>query len=160
MSVLPDLHAYYMQAAMSEAADAFRAEEVPVGCIVVHNGRIIARAHNQREVLNDPTAHAEMIAITQAAACLENWRLDGVAIYVTLEPCLMCMGAILEARIDTLVFGAYDNTDGREACTDIIKKSGAGHKLDIVPNVMGAECKAILQGFFQEKRNNPAPRSM
>ena len=95
-----------MRAALREARKGLQDEEVPVGAVVVHEGKIIGRAHNQRERLHDPTAHAEMIALTQAAAALERWRLDGVTLYVTLEPCLMCAGALVNGRVDRVVFGA------------------------------------------------------
>ena len=96
----------YMAEALNEAMKAFDADEVPVGAIIVHGGKIIGRAHDQRELLNDPTAHAEMIAITQAASALESWRLDDCTMYVTLEPCVMCAGAIVLARLPRLVYGA------------------------------------------------------
>ena len=93
------MHEHFMQLALDEAEQAFREEEVPIGAVIVHEGRVIASAHNQREQLHDPTAHAEMIAITQAAEALQSWRLEGCTLYVTLEPCPMCAGAILQARI-------------------------------------------------------------
>ena len=108
--------------------------------------------------MRDPTAHAEMIAITQAAAYLDNWRLGGTAIYVTLEPCLMCMGAILESRIDTLVFGTFDNKTKCRSIPDIQKIYDGGQKLEIVSNILDQECKSILQGFFEDKRANPKKR--
>lgn len=147
-------HEYYMRYALSEAKIAFKKEEIPVGSVIVYDNRIIAKAHNQREMLSDPTAHAEMIAITQAATYLENWRLGGATIYVTLEPCLMCMGAILESRADTLVFGTSDNKTKRESVWDIIKKYGDRQKLHVVPNILELECRLILQGFFWNKRTN------
>ena len=149
------LHVHYMRYALLEAERAFEREEIPVGCIIVHNDKIIAKAHNQREMLIDPTAHAEMIAITQASTYLENWRLDGTTIYVTLEPCLMCMGAILESRIDTLVFGTPDNKTRCGSISHIRKIFKDKLKLNIVSNILEQECKLILQGFFWEKRSNP-----
>lgn len=152
---ISDQHDYYMRYALLEAEKAREEEEIPVGCVIVHNNRIIAKAHNQREMLKDPTAHAEMIAITQASTYLDNWRLVGATIYVTLEPCLMCMGAILESRIDTLVFGTPDNKETRESVSEIIKKCSDSTKLDIVSNILNEECKLILQGFFWKKRAKP-----
>ncbi|MGR3317432.1 MAG: tRNA adenosine(34) deaminase TadA [Candidatus Anammoxibacter sp.] len=152
------MHEHFMQHALLEAEKAFEEEEIPVGSVIVYDNRIIARAHNQREMLKDPTAHAEMIAITQAAAYLENWRLGGASIYVTLEPCLMCMGAILESRIDTLVFGTTDNKTKCRSIPDIKKIYDEGQKLNVIPNILEQECKSILQGFFEDKRANPKKR--
>ena len=109
---LPMMHDHFMRIALEEAEQALREDEVPVGAVIVHEGRVIARAHNQREQLRDPTAHAEMIAITQAAESRQSWRLDGCTLYVTLEPCPMCAGAILQARIPTVVYGAADPKAG------------------------------------------------
>ena len=106
------MHEYWMKLALDEAELAIGEEEVPIGAIVVHANRVIAAAHDQREQLHDPTAHAEMIAITQAAAALGSWRLDGCVLYVTLEPCPMCAGAILQARIPEVVYGATDPKAG------------------------------------------------
>lgn len=143
----------YMRFALSEAKKALENDEVPVGAIIVHQDKIIAKAYNQRELLTDPTAHAEMIAITQAAAHLGNWRLNETIIYVTLEPCLMCMGAIREARIDTLVFGTRDNKETEYGTPiDLIQKNGINKKLNIVQNILEVECKSILQNFFYNKR--------
>ncbi len=151
-----DKHVYYMQFALREAEKALEEDEVPVGTVIVHNDKIIARAHNQREMLKDPTAHAEMIAITQASAHLENWRLSGATIYVTLEPCLMCLAALREARVDALVFGAWDNkNNGEGSSLDLFQKFGINQKLEVVPGVMELECREILQGFFSEKRLGP-----
>src|SRR5512133_1443552 len=101
-----------MQLALDEAERAYREDEVPIGAVVAHEGRVIASAHNQREQLHDPTAHAEMIAITQAAEARRSWRLDGCTLYVTLEPCPMCAGAIVQARIPQVVYGATDPKAG------------------------------------------------
>ena len=106
------MHEHYMRLALEEAEQAMREDEVPVGAVIVHQDRVIASAHNQREQLHDPTAHAEMIAITQAAEAMQSWRLDGCTLYVTLEPCPMCAGAILQARIPMLVYGAADPKAG------------------------------------------------
>ncbi|MFI5402612.1 MAG: tRNA adenosine(34) deaminase TadA, partial [Planctomycetota bacterium] len=138
-----------MRAALREAEEAARRDEVPVGAVVVHGGRIVGRGHNQREMLKDPTAHAEMIAITQAAAALEGWRLEGTTLYVTLEPCLMCSGAIVNARIPRVVFGAPDPRAG--ACGSVYQvglDARLNHRFDVTAGVLGAECAALLADFF------------
>ncbi|WP_201789367.1 tRNA adenosine(34) deaminase TadA [Candidatus Brocadia sapporoensis] len=144
-------HEYFMRQAIAEAEKAVEKNDVPVGAIIVYEGRIIARAHNQREMLNDPTAHAEMIAITQAAAYLENWRLRGTTLYVTLEPCAMCAGALVQSRVNTLVYGTADKKAG--ACVsvmNIVQEPRFNHRLEVVPNVLAKECKCLLQKFFLE----------
>ncbi len=143
-----------MRAALREAEEAARQDEVPVGAVVVHGGRIIGRGHNQREMLKDPTAHAEMIAITQAAAALDGWRLEGTTLYVTLEPCLMCAGAIVNARIPRVVFGAKDPKAG--ACGSVYQvglDARLNHRFETTPGVLAGECAALLQAFFAKKRD-------
>ena len=143
----------YMQAALREARRALEEDEVPVGAVIVHEGRVIGRAHNQRERLKDPTAHAEMVAITQAAAALEGWRLDRTTLYVTLEPCLMCAGAIVNARIPRVVFGAPDERFG--ACGSLYqvgRDTRLNHEFELVGGVLAGECAALLQEFFSGKR--------
>ncbi len=130
------------------------AEEVPVGAVIVQHGRVIAAAHNQRETLHDPTAHAEMIAITQAAESLGDWRLDDCVLYVTLEPCPMCSGAIVLARIPQLVFGASDPKAG--ACGslfDIVNDRRLNHQVNVVRGMLDADCATILKEFFTGKRH-------
>lgn len=144
-------HEYFMKQAIVEAEKAVEKNEVPVGAVIVYDDRIIARAHNQREMLNDPTAHAEMIAITQAAAYLENWRLRGTTLYVTLEPCAMCAGALVQSRVDTLVYGTVDKKAG--ACVSVlnlVQEPRFNHRLEVVPGVLASECKHLLQRFFLE----------
>ena len=144
-------HEYFMRHAIIEAGRAAEKDEVPVGAVIVYEDRIIARAHNQREMLNDPTAHAEMIAITQAAAYLENWRLTGTTIYVTLEPCAMCAGALVQSRVDTLVYGTVDKKAG--ACVslmNLVQEPRFNHRLEVVPSILTNECKYLLQKFFLE----------
>ncbi|MCF6156028.1 MAG: tRNA adenosine(34) deaminase TadA [Candidatus Brocadia sp.] len=146
-----DTHEYFMRQAIAEAEKAVEKDEVPVGAVIVCENRIIARAHNQREMLSDPTAHAEMIAITQAAAYLQNWRLTGTTIYVTLEPCAMCAGALVQARVDTLVYGTVDKKAG--ACTSVmnlVQEPRFNHRLEVIPNILASECKCLLQKFFLE----------
>jgi tRNA(adenine34) deaminase len=143
----------FLRAALREAEQAEREDEVPVGAVIVHDGRIIGRGHNQREMLTDPTAHAEMIAITQAAAALESWRLEKTTLFVTLEPCLMCAGAIVNARIPRVVFGVKDPKAG--ACGSLYQvglDARLNHRFDLVGGVLEKECGAILQRFFQRKR--------
>jgi len=146
-----------MQEALKEAVAARDEDEVPVGAVIVHRGRIIARARNQREKLKDPTAHAEMIALTQAAAALDCWRLTDCTIYVTKEPCVMCAGALVNARIKTLVYGAKDEKAG--ACGslfNLVQSPRLNHRLDIIGGVLAEDCTAILRDFFKKRRKFPA----
>ncbi len=142
-----------MRIAFREAGKALEIDEVPVGAVIVHEGVIIAKAHNQRELLRDPTAHAEMIAITQAASHLGSWRLDDTIMYVTLEPCAMCAGAIVLARIPRVVFGAWDPKAGAAGSVmDILKHSKLNHRPEVVSGVMEGECGSILKAFFARLR--------
>lgn len=148
-----DQDEHFMRAAIREAASARDEGEVPVGAVVVCNGRIIGRGHNQRERLNDPTAHAEMLALTAAAASVASWRLDGCTLYVTVEPCVMCAGAIVLARIERLVFGATDPKAG--ACTSLFSIPTDGrlnHRIVLGEPVLADECAALLQDFFADQR--------
>ncbi|MDO8092798.1 MAG: tRNA adenosine(34) deaminase TadA [Candidatus Brocadiales bacterium] len=145
-------HEYYMEQALKEAKEALEKDEVPVGAVIVHNGSIIARAHNQREMLKDPTAHAEMIAITQAADYLQNWRLTGATIYVTKEPCAMCAGALVQARVDTLVYGAPDAKGGAcQSVVNLVQEPRFNHRLKVISGVLNNECVKILQEFFSDR---------
>ncbi len=146
-----------MTAALAEAEQAFDEDEVPVGAVIMHErmqeGRIIARARNQRELLQDPTAHAEMIAITQAAAALGSWRLESCTLYVTLEPCAMCAGAILQARIPRVVYGAMDPKAGAvQTLYQLLSDPRLNHQCEIVAGVLANECGTILTRFFQKQR--------
>ena len=146
-----------MREALKEAALARESGEVPVGCIVVqgsaHGGPVIARAHNQREMLQDPTAHAEMIALTQAASELGTWRLEGTHVYVTLEPCAMCAGAMVLARVARLVYGAPDPKAGAvESVFRILEEERLNHRVDVECGVLAGPCGAILTEFFSERR--------
>lgn len=143
----------YMQYALKEAERAYEAGEVPVGCVIVLNNEIIGKAHNQRETLQDPTAHAEVLAITQAAAALKSWRLEGAKLYVTLEPCPMCAGAIILARIAEVYFGAYDPKAG--CCgtlMNLLEDPRFNHMPRVEGGVMAAQCGGILSAFFQNIR--------
>ena len=142
-----------MREALREAMKAMDEGEVPVGAVIVHDGRLIGRAHNQRETLNDPTAHAEILAITQAAAALESWRLEDTTLYVTLEPCPMCAGAIVNARIPRVVYGARDPKAG--ACHSLftlLSDHRLNHRAKVTGDVCREQCAAILSDFFRELR--------
>lgn len=142
-----------MRLALRAAADAWEAGEVPVGAVVFHKERLIGRAHNQRETLRDPTAHAEILAITQAAAALDSWRLDDCTLYVTLEPCAMCAGALVLSRMSRLVYGARDPKAG--ACGSVLDVLGCerlNHTVDISEGVLAEDCGLILSEFFRERR--------
>jgi tRNA(adenine34) deaminase len=146
-------HEEYMRLALAEARAALDDDEVPVGAVIVRRGRVIAAAHNQRETLRDPTAHAEMIAITQAAQSIGDWRLDETALYVTLEPCAMCAGAIVLARVPVLVFGAWDPKAG--ACGSLFSITTdrrLNHHVELVTGVLEPECGNVLKEFFSTKR--------
>jgi tRNA(adenine34) deaminase len=146
-------HEDYMKLALREAQKALEIQEVPVGVVIVHEGTIIAKAHNQRELLRDPTAHAEMIAITQAASHLQSWRLDNTTMYVTLEPCPMCAGAIVLARIPEVMFGARDPKAGAAgSLMNILEDPRLNHRVKITSGVMEDECGAILRDFFGRLR--------
>jgi tRNA(adenine34) deaminase len=144
---------HYMRMALAQAQQALAADEVPVGAVIVLGERVIAAAHNQREQLADPTAHAEMIAITQAAQALEDWRLDGCTLYVTLEPCIMCSGAILQSRIGTVVYGATDPKGGAvQSLFHLLGDARLNHRAQVVPGILAQPCGEILTNFFQAQR--------
>jgi tRNA(adenine34) deaminase len=155
-----DLHEYYMRMALREAQQAREEDEVPTGCVIVQRsdageerGRVIGRAHNQVERLHDPTAHAEMIAITQAASAYGDWRLTNTILYVTKEPCAMCAGAIVLARIPTIVFGALDTKRGGAVSVfNIVRHPDLIHRCEVIGGVLEPECREILQDFFRAKR--------
>ena len=142
-----------MREALKEARAADDADEVPVGAVVVRGGRIIGRGHNQRRQLGDPTAHAEMIALTAASAFVGDWRLTGCTLYVTLEPCAMCAGATVLARIDRLVYGADDPKAG--ACRSlytITTDPRSNHQVAVTRGVLEDECGLVLEQFFRRQR--------
>ena len=152
MSEFP-LHDEYMRLALREAEAAFAEDEVPVGAVIVHQGRVIAAAHNQREQLKDPTAHAEMIAITQAAGELGSWRLEECALYVTLEPCPMCAGAIVQARIPLVVYGASDpKARAVQSLYQLLTDPRLNHRADVLTGVLAAPSGEILSRFFRQQR--------
>jgi tRNA(adenine34) deaminase len=147
------MHEHYMRLALQEAEQALREDEVPVGAVIVHGGRVIASAHNQRIQLRDPTAHAEMIAITQAAASRGDWRLEDCTLYVTLEPCVMCAGAILQARIPLVVYGTGDPKAGAvDSLLHLLCDARLNHRAQVVSAVSADACAAVLTRFFQDKR--------
>lgn len=144
---------FFMREALKQAANAFGRDEVPVGAVITHNAKIIAKAFNQVETLNDPTAHAEMIAVTQAANTIASKWLNDCVMYVTLEPCSMCAGAIILARVKRLVFGTRDPKTG--ACgsvVNVIKNQQLNHRVDYTDGVLAEECGILLSEFFQKKR--------
>jgi tRNA(adenine34) deaminase len=146
-------HETWMRLALQEAERAAASGEVPVGAVIVRDGRLLAAAHNQREQLRDPTAHAEMIAITQAATAIEDWRLERCTLYVTLEPCPMCAGAILQARIPEVVFGATDPKAGAvQTLYQLLSDSRLNHRVQVHSGVCAGDCGQILARFFQQQR--------
>ena len=143
----------YMRMALREAERAAEAGEVPCGAVVVKDGEILGKAHNQTEQLNDPTAHAEVLAITQAAAALGNWRLTGATLYVTKEPCPMCAGAIVLARIKKVVWGVDDpKRGGAKSKFEILDHADLNHRVEIQTGVLEEDCRAVIQNFFRARR--------
>jgi tRNA(adenine34) deaminase len=143
----------FMQQALDEAARAGELGEVPIGAVIVKDGEVIGRGHNLRETSNDPTTHAEMIAIREAAARIGHWRLLDTTLYVTLEPCVMCMGAIILARIPRLVYGCRDPRAGAVGSIyDFSRDDRFNHRVEVTEGVLADECSTLLSGFFQELR--------
>lgn len=146
-------HEVWMQYAFKEAEKAFEKNEIPVGAVVVFENRIVGRGFNQIEMLQDPTAHAEMIAITSAVATIGSKWLNGATLYVTLEPCVMCSGAIVLARMEKVVFGAYDAKTG--ACSslyNIVQDERLNHRAELAGGIMEGKCSSILKDFFAKLR--------
>jgi tRNA(adenine34) deaminase len=147
------LHDHFMRLALREAEKALAENEVPVGAIIVCGERVLAAAHNQREQLHDPTAHAEMIAITQAANALDDWRLEECTLYVTLEPCIMCSGAILQARVPRIVYGATDPKAGAvQSLFSLLSDTRLNHRCEVIGGILAQPCGEILTNFFQAQR--------
>ena len=147
------LHQDWMHLALLQAQMAFEQGEVPIGAVVVHHGRAIAVAHNEREQKNDPTAHAEVLAIQRAAEVLGSWRLTEASLYVTLEPCPMCAGAIMQSRIKQLVYGAMDLKGGATGSVmNVLDYTLWNHRVDVVAGVLEDECSDILKLFFKKLR--------
>lgn len=150
-----DLHSddYFMGEALRQAARAFNAEEVPVGAVIVRQGRIIARAFNQVEMLKDATAHAEMLAITQAEELIGDWRLTDCTLYVTKEPCPMCAGAVVHARLERVVFGEPDPKGGAAgSALNLLQFPTLNHQCTITQAVREEECRSLLKTFFADRR--------
>ena len=146
-------HDYWMKQALIQADKAFKSKEIPVGAVVIKEDKVIGRAYNQREQLKDPTAHAEIIAITAAANTLGDWRLNGCTLYVTKEPCSMCAGAIINARLDMIVFGCYDEAEG--CCGSLYQLCGDPRfktKVSVMGGVMENQSLSLLKEFFNSRR--------
>jgi tRNA(adenine34) deaminase len=144
----------YMRLALEEARKAKEMDEVPVGAVIIKDGEVIARGHNHREHSQDPTAHGEIIAIREAARVLGTWRLTGCHLYVTLEPCPMCAGAILQSRIARLVFGAYDEKAGCCGTLYNLPEDPAfNHRVEVFGGILEEECRQLLTDFFRKKRS-------
>lgn len=158
--MIVDLHSdsYFMGEALRQAARAYEAEEVPIGAVVVRGGRIIARAFNQVELLKDATAHAEMLALTQAEEAVGDWRLADCTLYATKEPCPMCAGAMVHARLERVVFGAADPKAGAAgSALNLLQFPALNHQCAITAGVRELECRALLQSFFAEQRRRKVP---
>ena len=146
---------YFMQEAIRQAVKAYEADEVPVGAVIVRNGRVIARAWNQIEMLNDATAHAEMLALTAAEAAVGDWRLTDCTLYATKEPCPMCAGAIVHCRLARVVYGAPDHKGGAAgSAMNLLQFPTLNHQCEITSGIMEADCCNLLRTFFQEKRKS------
>lgn len=156
--LLGDGDSAFMREALRLAKKAYVAEEVPVGAVVVRGGRIIARAYNQVEMLKDATAHAEMLALTQAEAAVGDWRLTDCDLYVTKEPCVMCAGAVVHARVHRVIFGCADERGGAAGSViNVLQMPTLNHRCDISSGVLQNECAAILQDFFKQRRKSAQP---
>jgi tRNA(adenine34) deaminase len=143
----------YMRIAIEQAKTAEENGDIPIGVVIVYKNQIIAKAYNQREQLRDPTAHAEIIALTQAAAAKESWRLNGCTMYVTLEPCPMCAGALVLARVDRLVYGCDDPKAGAcKSLYNIVQDERLNHRLEVTSGVLQEQCRQQLQEFFSRRR--------
>jgi len=146
---------YYMELALAEAEKAFAIGEIPIGAVLVAGGEVIAQAHNMRETWQDATAHAEVIVIREACRLLNRWRLTGTTLYVTIEPCPMCAGALVMSRIDRLVYGSSDyKAGGVESIFNIVQNDALNHQMAVTAGVRADECSAIMKRFFRARRNN------
>lgn len=144
---------YYMGLALAEAEEAYKTGEIPIGAVLTLGDKVIAKAHNMRETWQDATAHAEIIVIREACRQLERWRLTGVTLYVTIEPCPMCAGALVMSRIDRLVYGSSDyKAGGVESIFNIVQNDALNHQMAVTAGVRADECSAIMKRFFKERR--------
>ena len=142
-----------MRLALKEASKSILVDEVPIGCVIVKNNQVIARGHNLRETSNDPTGHAEIIAIRKASKKLKSWRLEGCDLYVTIEPCIMCSGAIIQSRIQHVYFGAPDPKGGAFGSSiDVLKAIKINHHPDVTGSILLEECSQIIKDYFKKKR--------
>lgn len=146
-------HDRFMHLALAEAEKAYKLGEVPIGAVIVKDGEVIAGAHDLRELLNDASAHAEILALREAAQTLGDWRLNDVTLYVTVEPCAMCAGAIVQFRVGRLVYGAPNSKSGSiDSILDIVTQSRFNHQVEVISGVLEDKCKEIIQTFFKELR--------
>ena len=146
-------HPGYMREALREAQKAYDLGEVPIGAVVVHSGEIIGRGHNLREMLSDSSAHAEILAMREAARHLGDWRLNGCVLYSTVEPCPMCAGALVQFRVGTLVYGAADSKAGAvDSIMDVVREPRFNHRVEVMAGVLADECAGIIRNFFRELR--------
>jgi tRNA(adenine34) deaminase len=144
---------YFMRLALREAERALEHDDVPVGCVIVHEGEVVAAAPNQRELRGDPTAHCEMLALSEASRAFEGWRLIGAAVYVTLEPCPMCAGALVNARVQRVVYGATDPKAGAAgSLLDILGDPRLNHRPEVAGGLLAEECGELLRRFFAGRR--------
>lgn len=149
-------HERFMREALQEAEVAQSKGEVPIGCVIVRDGEVIARGHNLRESLNDPTAHAEILAIRAAGQVLNDWRMIGCTLYVTIEPCPMCAGALLQSRVEHVVFGATDPKAWADrSLREIVQNPGLNHRMEVTEGVLAPACSQIMKEFFRAKRRAP-----
>lgn len=150
---MPEDDIYFMQLALSEAQAAAEAGEVPIGAIMIHSGAILVRSGNRTIRDNDPTAHAEIVVIREMSQTIKNYRLNGATLYVTLEPCAMCAGAIIQARVSRVVYGADDPKGGAfRTCFEVLTNPRLNHQVEVTPGVLAAESAALLQSFFTARR--------
>lgn len=146
-------HERFMREALHEAAVAQSKGEVPIGAVIVRDGEVIARGHNLRETLNDPTAHAEILAIRAAGQVMNDWRMIGCTLYVTIEPCPMCAGALVQSRVEHVVFGATDPKAWADrSLREIVQNPGLNHRMVVTEGILAAECSQIMKEFFRAKR--------
>ena len=144
---------YYMGLALAEAEEAYRIGEIPIGAVLAFDGKVIAKAHNMRETWQDATAHAEVIVIREACRLLNRWRLTGTTLYVTIEPCPMCAGALVMSRVDRLVYGSSDyKAGGVESIFNIVQNDALNHQIAVTAGVRADECSSIMKRFFKERR--------